>query len=54
MAIKKAIIHFVRNGKYLCNQAAKPTKEKSTRERKKVTCKNCKVILKKELKKVKK
>ena len=35
-------IHFIeRDGKYACIKAVTPTKEKSTRIKKKVTCKNC-------------
>jgi RNase P subunit RPR2 len=31
---------------YLCNQAVKPNKNKLTRNKKKVTCKNCLKIIK--------
>lgn len=48
MSIKnKEKIHLIKSGRYLCIRACKPTKEKSTRITKKVTCKNCIRILKK-------
>lgn len=39
------IKHFVRAGRYICNGAVDPTPEKSVKLKKKVTCRNCKVIL---------
>lgn len=42
MTIKNPhIIHFIKKGKYLCNQACFTTKEKSTKEKNKITCRNC-------------
>jgi len=49
MTIKNPhIIHFVRNRRYICIGAVNPIKEKSTRIKSKVTCKNCKRNLKNE------
>ena len=35
------IIHFDHNGRYACNEAVAPTKEKLTENWNEVTCKNC-------------
>lgn len=42
-ASKKRVpkIHKNDKGKYLCNHAVKPTKDRMAREWKKVTCQNC-------------
>lgn len=42
MTIKNPhIIHYVKNGRYLCIRACSITKSKSTKKTNKVTCKNC-------------
>lgn len=41
---KTKIIHLEHNGKYACNEAIKPTKEKLTEDWKNVTCKNCRNV----------
>lgn len=38
-------IHLIENNYYICNRAVKPTLEKSTKFKSKVTCKNCLEIL---------
>jgi len=48
MSIKnKHIIHYIKNGYYLCIRACDITPCKSTINKKKVTCKNCLRDLKK-------
>jgi len=37
----RQIIHFVRGKHYICNRACFTTKEKRTRIKSEVTCKNC-------------
>ena len=49
MTIKNPhIVHFVRNGRYICIWACEITKMKSTKDKNKVTCKTCKRKLMKE------
>jgi len=38
------IIHYEHNGRYACNEAVKPTKEKLSEDWDNVTCKNCRNV----------
>lgn len=46
------IIHYVRGGRYICQQACGTTESKSTRSWGEVTCKNCLHLCPPEIKKV--
>jgi hypothetical protein len=43
----RKIMHMNFKGRYMCNQACCITKEKLTRQTNEVTCKNCRIAMKK-------